>query len=94
MNEIKYYVVKTKSGKYRVHVETPSGKKGDAFNIFPGGSMWKDYNTEQEAQDVIDSLESNTPTQDVIGSNKSNTPSINEPTLSENMRRFKTKNLL
>ena len=81
MNEIKYYVVKTKSGKYRVHVETPRGKKGDAFKIFPGGSMWKDYNTEQEAQDVIDSLESNT-------------PSINEPTLSENMRRFKTKNLL
>jgi hypothetical protein len=81
MNEIKYYVVKTKSGKYRVHVETPSGKKGDAFKIFGGGSMWKDYNTEQEAQDVIDSFESNT-------------PSINEPTLSENMRRFKTKNLL
>ena len=81
MNEIKYYVVKTKSGKYRVHVETPRGKKGDAFKIFGGGSMWKDYNTEQEAQDVIDSVESNT-------------PSINEPTLSENMRRFKTKNLL
>ena len=81
MNEIKYYVVKTKSGKYRVHVETPSGKKGDAFKIFGGGSMWKDYNTEQEAQDVIDSSESNT-------------PSINEPTLSENMRRFKTKNLI
>ena len=81
MNEIKYYVVKTKSGKYRVHVETPSGKKGDAFKIFGGGSMWKDYNTEQEAQDAIESIESNT-------------PSINEPTLSENMRRFKTKNLL
>jgi hypothetical protein len=81
MNEIKYYVVKTKSGKYRVHVETPSGKKGDAAKIFGDASMWKDYNTEQEAQDVIDSFESNT-------------PSINEPTLSENMRRFKTKNLL
>jgi len=88
MNEIKYYVVKTKSGKYRIHVETPSGKKGDAFKIFKGGSMWKDYNTEQEAQAAIDSI-------------SDDAPSINEPTMSpdivelaENMRRFKTKNLL
>ncbi len=83
MNEIKYYVVKTKSGKYRIHVETPSGKKGDAFDIFKGGSMWKDYNTEQDAQAAIDSVKSDKPTQATAFE-----------ALSENMRRFKTKNLL
>jgi len=89
MNEIRYYVVKTKSSKYRIHVETPKGKRGDAFKIFKGGSMWKDYNSEQEAQAAIDSIKT------------ADTPSIIEPTmspdfeaLSENMRRFKTKNLL
>ena len=88
MHEYNYYVVKTRKGKYRIHVETPKGKRGDAFKIFKGGSMWKDYNTEQEAQAAIDSM-------------PDDAPSINEPTMSpdivelaENMRRFKTKNLL
>ena len=87
MNKINYYVVKTKSGKYRIHVETPSGKKGDALKIFNSGSMWKDYNTEQEAQAAIDSIES-----DTLSGRFTMSPDFEA--LSENMRRFKTKNLL
>jgi hypothetical protein len=54
---ITYSVQKIPSGKFKIFVTTPTYKTPtDASIVFKGGTMWKEYNTGQEAQDAINSL--------------------------------------
>jgi hypothetical protein len=62
-NEVKYFVNKV-GDSYRIFALTPKmmadGNKEpqDAEDLFDQGSFWTDYPTYQDAQDVIDSLNS------------------------------------
>jgi hypothetical protein len=53
---IVYSVQKLPTGKFKIFVTTPTVQTPtDAYTVFGGGSKWKEYNTQQEAQDVINS---------------------------------------
>jgi hypothetical protein len=57
---IVYSVQKTPTGKFKIFVTTPTVKTPtDAFTVFKGGSMWKEYNTQDEAQSAITSIVNN-----------------------------------
>jgi hypothetical protein len=62
-NEVKYFVNKV-GDSYRIFAITPKMMMGedkepqDAEILFGKGSYWIDYTTYQDAQDVIDSLNS------------------------------------
>jgi hypothetical protein len=54
---ITYTVQTIPSGKFKIFVTTPTYKTPtDASTVFGGGSMWKEYATQDEAQKVIDSV--------------------------------------
>jgi hypothetical protein len=54
---ITYSVQTVPSGKFKIFVTTPQyTTPTDAFTVFKGGAMWKEYNTQQEAQTAIDSI--------------------------------------
>lgn len=56
-DNITYTVQQIPSGKFKIFVTTPTVKTPtDAFTVFKGGSMWKEYNTQEEAQKAIDSI--------------------------------------
>ena len=56
-DNITYTVQQIPSGKFKIFVTTPTVKTPtDAFTVFKGGSMWKEYNTQDEAQKAIDSI--------------------------------------
>ena len=57
---ITYTVQTIPSGKFKIFVTTPKYKTPtDAFTVFGGGSMWKEYSTQEEAQKAIDSVVKN-----------------------------------
>ena len=59
-DEITYSVQKGQNGKFRIFVTTPKYKSPvDASNAFGQGDMWKDYNTQDDAQKVINSITGN-----------------------------------
>ena len=54
---IAYSVVKTPTGKFRIFVVTPKYKKPtDASTVFGKSTSWKDYDTKQDAKNLINSL--------------------------------------
>lgn len=54
---ITYTVQAIPSGKFKIFVTTPKYKTPtDASTVFGGGSMWKEYTTQDEAQKAIDSV--------------------------------------
>jgi hypothetical protein len=54
---VTYTVQKIPSGKFKIFVTTPTIKTPtDAFEVFGGGDVWKEYNSQDEAQKLIDSL--------------------------------------
>ena len=56
-DNITYTVEQIPSGKFKIFVTTPTVKTPtDAFTVFKGGTMWKEYNTQDEAQKAIDSI--------------------------------------
>jgi hypothetical protein len=56
---VTYSVQKTPQGKFRIFAQNASYKTPtDASQVFGGGSMWKDYNSEQEARTAINSIPS------------------------------------
>lgn len=56
-DNITYTVQQIPSGKFKIFVTTPTVKTPtDAFTVFKGGTMWKEYNTQDEAQKAIDSI--------------------------------------
>ena len=57
---VTYTVQTIPSGKFKIFVTTPKYKTPtDAFTVFGGGSMWKEYSTQEEAQKAIDSVVKN-----------------------------------
>lgn len=56
-DNITYTVQQIPSGKFKIFVTTPTVKTPtDAFTVFKGGTMWKEYSTQDEAQKAIDSI--------------------------------------
>lgn len=56
-NGVTYTVQRIPSGKFKIFVTTPTIKTPtDAFKAFGGGEMWKEYNSQNEAQTVINSI--------------------------------------
>jgi hypothetical protein len=54
---VTYSIQKSPTGKFKIFATNATYKTPtDASTVFKGGSMWKEYNTEQEAQNVIDSI--------------------------------------
>ena len=54
---VTYTVQKIPSGKFKIFVTTPTIKTPtDAFQAFGGGEDWKEYNSQDEAQKLIDSI--------------------------------------
>lgn len=52
------YSVQNVNGKFRIFVTTPKyTTPTDAATVFGTGTMWKDYNTEDEAKKAIASVE-------------------------------------
>ena len=52
------YSVQNVNGKFRIFVTTPKyTTPTDAATVFGTGTMWKDYNTEDEAKKAIESVE-------------------------------------
>jgi hypothetical protein len=52
------YSVQNVNGKFRIFVTTPKyTTPTDAATVFGEGTMWKDYNTEDEAKKAIASVE-------------------------------------
>ena len=54
---VTYSIQKSPTGKFKIFATNSTYKTPtDASTVFGAGSMWKEYNTEQEAQNVIDSI--------------------------------------
>ena len=52
-----YTVQEVPSGKFKIFVTTPTIKTPtDAYQAFGGGESWKEYNSQDEAQKLIDSI--------------------------------------
>ena len=57
MGKVNYSVKKLPTGKFKIFVTTPEYKTPvDASSAFGQGTMWKEYDTQQEAQNVINSI--------------------------------------
>jgi hypothetical protein len=57
MGGVNYSVKKLPTGKFKIFVTTPKYKTPvDASSAFGQGTMWKEYATQQEAQNVINSI--------------------------------------
>ena len=56
-NGVTYTIQRIPSGKFKIFVTTATIKTPtDAFTVFKGGDMWKEYNSQDEAQKAIDSV--------------------------------------
>jgi hypothetical protein len=54
---VTYSIQKSPTGKFKIFVTTPTIKTPtDASKVFKGGTTWKEYNTQQEAQNAINLL--------------------------------------
>jgi hypothetical protein len=72
---VTYSIQKSPTGKFKIFATNATYKTPtDASTVFGGGSMWKEYNTQQEAQNAINSIVGSKmmrPTQNRMGSMKS-----------------------
>jgi hypothetical protein len=54
---VTYSIQKSPTGKFKIFATNATYKTPtDASTVFKGGSMWKEYNTQQEAQNAINSI--------------------------------------
>ena len=54
---VTYSIQKSPTGKFKIFATNATYKTPtDASKVFGSGSMWKEYNTEQEAQNAINSI--------------------------------------
>lgn len=78
---VTYSIQKSPTGKFKIFVTTPTVKTPtDASKVYEG-SMWKEYNTQQEAQNAINSIVGGNktgPTQNRMQSMKSDSGGIKE----------------
>jgi hypothetical protein len=79
---VTYSIQKSPTGKFKIFATNATYKTPtDASKVFGSGSMWKEYNTQQEAQNAINSIvgaKMMRPTQNRMQSMKSDSRGIEE----------------